>query len=1044
MAQMKFSRLFTKALLILVLIFGLATAATAVFSAWIVERNLAEQFESKGKAIANGIAGAAVESLLYRDAATIQAMVDQYLEEGKVRGVSYIFVVDARGDIVSHTFAPGIPPEVIALEGERHETVMRHTTIGGNGDFMDIAAPILASEIGMVHVGMDYRLIRRAVQAAVIRQTALIGSIFLVSVLAAFLLMNRIAEPLDKLTRCANQLAAGNVSPAEQGAADSQLLSAVERTDEVGHLARAFRHMVREIAGRERSLKAAEEALRRSETHFRSLIENVADVICKLDGAGNILYASPSAQPLLGIPPDALQQQNLSGFIREEDRAAFAQALDKAVERPGATLAVELRLHHRDGSDRVVEAILHNLLADGAVQGVIVNLRDVTQRKQTEDLRQAKEIAEQANRAKSEFLANMSHELRTPMNGIIGMTELALDAPLSPEQREHLELVKLSADSLLAIINDILDFSKIEAGRLDVDPVDFDLRDSIGDTMKSLGLRAHKKNLELAYSIAADVPEVLVGDPGRLRQILINLVGNAIKFTEQGEVVVLVRAESITDGEVRLHFSVRDTGIGIAPEKQQIIFEPFIQSDNSTTRKYGGTGLGLAISSQLVVLMNGRIWLESEVGRGTVFHFTASFGRSNVPAASLRRNSYPSANVAGLPVLVVDDNETNRRILAEMLTNWHMQPVTTDNAAAALVELQRAEDRGQPFALVIIDFMMPGTDGFNLAEQIKRHPVFAATGIVMLSSSSQPGDGARCRQLGIQAYLLKPAKQSELLESIRLCCGPLTDRQQPVSSASSLAGCGRSLRILLAEDNAVNQRLTLGLLEKQGHTLVVAGNGRQAIDAWEREPFDLILMDVQMPEMDGFETTAAIRAREAPGNRVPIIAMTAHAMKGDRQRCLAAGMDGYVAKPIQTQELLEAIRTLNVASPAPTAPPPSLAAEPFDFAKALAAVDGDRALLSDLAGVFMDESVQLLSQAKAAINSRNGKDLHVAVHTLKGAASVFFAQRVVATAYSLEAVAEQSDFLKAESVCAALEHELSSLRAALAVLVPSPSVTKAL
>ncbi len=347
--------------------------------------------------------------------------------------------------------------------------------------------------------------------------------------------------------------------------------------------------------------------------------------------------------------------------------------------------------------------------------------------------------------------------------------------------------------------------------------------------------------------------------------------------------------------------------------------------------------------------------------------------------------------------------------------------------------------------MAIIDFMMPEMDGFKLAERIKRHPAFASTAIVILSSSSQPGDGARCRHLGIQAYLLKPAKQSELLESIRLCCGPLTDQQSPAAAGDLVAGPERALRILLAEDNAVNQRLAIGLLVKHGHTIVVAGNGRQTINAWEREPFDLILMDVQMPELDGFETTAAIRAREAPGNRIPIIAMTAHAMKGDRERCLAAGMDGYVAKPIQTRELFEAIQGLNVVNPAPVDPPTrSITAEPFDFAKALVAVEGDQALLSDLAGIFMDESRQLLSQAKAAIESHNVKDLYVAVHTLKGSASVFFAQRVVATAFILETVAEQADFLKAESVCKALDHELTNLRTALAAIVPSRSVTKAL
>jgi two-component system sensor histidine kinase/response regulator len=497
------------------------------------------------------------------------------------------------------------------------------------------------------------------------------------------------------------------------------------------------------------------------------------------------------------------------------------------------------------------------------------------------------------------------------MNGILGMTELVLDTDLTGEQRENLGMVKASADSLLSVINDILDFSKIEVGRLDFETIEFSLRDSLGDTVKALSLRAHQKGLELACHIPPDVPDALVGDPSRLRQIVVNLVGNAIKFTERGEIVVQAEAEPQMERDVYLHFTVADTGMGIPPEKQRAIFKAFTQVDGSMARKYGGTGLGLTISSGLVEGMGGRIWVDSEPGKGSTFHFTVRLGQQERPAT--RTVSTELVELFNLAVLVVDDNATNRRILEGMLLNWKMRPTVADGARAALNALEQAQDAGEPFPLVLLDAQMPDMDGFALAERIKQNPELAGAVIMMLTSAGQRGDAVRCRELGIAAYLTKPIKQSELLEAIRATLGarPQKEARPMLITRHSLREGRQRLRILLAEDNSVNQVLAVRLLEKWGHRVTVASDGRQAVAALERQQFDLVLMDVQMPEMDGFEATAVIREREkTTGSHVPIIAMTAHTMKGDQERCLAAGMDAYLSKPIQARDLFDAFEAL--------------------------------------------------------------------------------------------------------------------------------------
>ena len=680
--------------------------------------------------------------------------------------------------------------------------------------------------------------------------------------------------------------------------------------DEITNLGESVNRMLETVLATQRQKLEVEE-------RHNAFMNHLPAMAAIRDEKGRFVYVNEPMAERFGITPEDLQGDKPPKWMNNEVFDEISRN-DRMVFESGAGMQFEEMVPVPDGTRHYWLAMKFPL---GAVRGkrfIGMIALDITAQKLLEvELKTAKERAEEGSRTKSEFLANMSHEIRTPMNGIIGMTDLALETDLTREQREYMSLVKTSGNALLLLLNDILDYSKIEAGKLRFEVMDFQLRETLDSTIRALGLRVHEKKLELACHILPDVPDALRGDPARLRQVLINLVSNAIKFTKEGEVVVTVQTGIEEDDKVVIQFSVSDTGIGIPIEKQRDIFEAFTQADTSISRQYGGTGLGLAITSKLVNLMNGRIWVESQPGKGSTFHFTACFPLQKDVSA---RPQLPGLKeLRDIRVLVVDDNASGRSVLRDLLTEWGMKPELAASGRDGLAMLQQANEQKKPYPLVILDAHMPGVDGYDVAEKIRDSREYAAGSVILLTSAGWRGDAAFCRSLGIRGYLPKPVTRVDLFQTIQTVLVPETAEQVPLVTQHTLRESRGKLNVLLAEDNKVNQILAIRLLEKRGHAVTLAETGQAAVSIYGKQPFDLVLMDIQMPLMSGFEATAAIRNQEKiSGKHTPIIAMTANAMAGDREKCLASGMDAYVSKPLNIAELFATIERVLPATMEPS------------------------------------------------------------------------------------------------------------------------------
>ncbi|TWT37001.1 Signal transduction histidine-protein kinase BarA [Posidoniimonas corsicana] len=859
------------------------------------------------------------------------------------------------------------------------------------------------------------RLLSNYASAAVVTATTLLMCMGLVALVVSDRRARRLARPIVDLSLATEQLAGGELSDDLP----------VQTDDEIGRLTGAFNQMRRTLVARDEALAAADRDQRILESRLRATVESSPIAMVMINDQGLIVLVNAEAERMFGYSRDSLKGEPVELLMPGRFHASHRRQVQGFFNRPRSQQmgdGRELRGVRSDGREFPIEVGLNPVITDEGIL-VLSAILDITDRRKAEDaLVKSREQALQASRAKSEFLANMSHEIRTPMNAVIGLTELVLGSNLDATQRDHLDTVLSSADALLDIINDILDFSKIEAGKLELEAIDFDVRNLVGDTLKTLSLRAHERGVEVAFRVDPAVPQTLVGDPTRLRQVLVNLVGNSLKFTDSGHIRIDVAPTGPVgpdDGSVELLFAVEDTGIGIAEEKLSSIFDAFEQADSSSSRRHGGTGLGLAISTRIVRQMGGEIWAESVLGAGSTFRFRAPFGVGTSPPAL--PTPLAGSELRGRRALLVDDNATNRLILTEMLEGFGLRVAVAEDGRHALEFLAAADGEGEPYSIVLSDVQMPGINGFQLAARIDEAEHTQGLPVILLDSSGRAADEASQEASSIAARLSKPVKQSELRDAILRALTPVAGLDERANDPAGLSDASgdqprrRDLKILLAEDSLPNQKLALALLRREGHEVVVAENGREAVDVSAAQRFDLVLMDVQMPEMDGFAATAAIRLREQQGAaRLPIVAMTAHALAGYRERCLEAGMDEYLAKPIRAHQLLGVIDKVVGAQLPTDAAPVAVQAELTDngdlpWDELLAQVGGDRETLQEIASAYAAEIRATIDGIAAAVSSRDAGDLDSVgrhIHKLKNALRFFQRRQMVSVAEEVESLAE--------------------------------------